>query len=50
MDKAELDKLTSEVGEEQIEQFREKVFALFEIEVPQGETAKKILQKAYLVF
>ena len=46
----ELDQILLKIKNDEQEDFRVKALALFNIQIPQGNTAKQLLQKAYVKF
>ena len=50
LDEVEIDKILEEIILGTQEKYREDVCALFNIPTPPGETAKRMMQKAYLVY
>jgi hypothetical protein len=46
----DLEKILLKIKNDEQEDYRIKALALYNIEIPHGETAKKILQKAYIKF
>jgi len=45
-----MDTILDEISNNKQEFYREQALKLFNVEVPEGETAKKLMQKAYLVY
>lgn len=50
MDQTELDAILDEIMYGNQESYREDIMDLFKIPVPEGETAKRVMQKAYLKY
>jgi hypothetical protein len=46
----EIDDILDEITNNKQEIYREKALKLYDVEIPQGEVPKRLMQKAYLTF